>query len=342
MTLLAFFFIISGIIILILAIDISKKQKFNALHFLVFLWIWGWLLIFTIFPNVLNSIWNIFWVARWADVLVYGSIVFLLYFVLLLLNKHIENKDSLTDFIRGLAIENSIKKEIYWKEVFVIRVYNEDKVLKEVIQEILDKDYENILVVNDWSTDNSKSILENFWKKIILLNHLKNRWGWAALKTSFDYLKRFWKTDLIITFDADWQHSLDNLKTFFNEFNKDKNLDIVLGSRFIKKTKTNVPICRKIILFFWKLFTYFLSNIYLTDSHNWYRVFRTSILNKIDISMDWMEYASELIESIYKNKLSFKEVPVDIKYTEYSLAKWQSNSNAINIAIRFIWKKFFR
>jgi len=37
MTLLAFFFIISGIIILILAIDISKKQKFNALHFLVFL-----------------------------------------------------------------------------------------------------------------------------------------------------------------------------------------------------------------------------------------------------------------------------------------------------------------
>jgi len=34
-----------------------------------------------------------------------------------------------------------------------------------------------------------------------------------------------------------------------------------------------------------------------------------------------MEYASELIESIYKNKLSFKEVPVDIKYTEYSLAK---------------------
>jgi hypothetical protein len=37
MTLLQFFFIISGIIILILAVDISKKQKFNALHFLVFL-----------------------------------------------------------------------------------------------------------------------------------------------------------------------------------------------------------------------------------------------------------------------------------------------------------------
>jgi len=36
LSLLQFFFIISGVIILIIALDISKKQKFNALHFLVF------------------------------------------------------------------------------------------------------------------------------------------------------------------------------------------------------------------------------------------------------------------------------------------------------------------
>jgi hypothetical protein len=35
-----------------------------------------------------------------------------LYFVLLLLNKHIESKNNLTALIRELAIENSIKKEI--------------------------------------------------------------------------------------------------------------------------------------------------------------------------------------------------------------------------------------
>jgi hypothetical protein len=34
-----------------------------------------------------------------------------------------------------------------------------------------------------------------------------------------------------------------------------------------------------------------------------------------------MEYASELIESIDKNKLKYKEVPVDIKYSKYSLSK---------------------
>jgi hypothetical protein len=40
--------------------------------------------------------------------------------------------------------------------------------------------------------------------------------------------------------------------------------------------------------------------------------------------------------------LRYKEVPVNIKYTDYSLEKWQKNSNAIKIAIRFIWSKFFR
>jgi hypothetical protein len=44
--------------------------------------------------------------------LVYASIIFLLYFVLLLLSKHVENKENITDLIRALAIENSSKKII--------------------------------------------------------------------------------------------------------------------------------------------------------------------------------------------------------------------------------------
>jgi len=342
MNLLQIFLTLSGIIILILAIDIAKKQKFNALHFLVFLWMWWWLLIFTFFPNALNTFWHFFGLQRWADLLVYSSVIFLVYFVLLLLTKHVENKDSITGLIRELAIENSDKKFIEWKEVFLIRVYNEEQVLEKTLEEIINKKYKNILVINDWSTDNSRQILEKFWNKIVLINHLKNRWWWAALKTGLEYLKRFWKTEFIITFDADWQHSLDNLDNFFKEFEKDKNLDIVLGSRFIEKTNTNVPLLRKTILFWWKIFTFLLSNIYLTDSHNWYRVFKLNILDKINISMDWMEYASELVESIYKNKLKYKEVPVDIKYSEYTLSKWQKNGNAIKIALRFIWSKFFR
>jgi len=59
-TLLDLFFIISGIIIFFLALDIARKEKFNALHFFVFICIGGGLLIFTFFPGVLNAIGAIF------------------------------------------------------------------------------------------------------------------------------------------------------------------------------------------------------------------------------------------------------------------------------------------
>ena len=342
MNLLQFFFIISWIIILIIAIDVARRQKFNALHFLVFISIWAWLLVFTFFPNILNKIWLFFWVARWADVLVYASIVFLLYFVLLLLNKHVENKDNITYLTRELALENSSKKEIEWKEVFLIRVYNEDTVLESVIEWILSKGYKNILVVNDWSRDNSKNILEKFWDNIFLVNHIINRWAWAALETGFEYIRRYWKIKYIITFDADWQHDINDLNNFYSAFEKDSSLWVVLGSRFIKKTDTNIFFTRRIILFLWRIFTFFLSKVYLTDSHNWYRVFKLDSIKKIKLTIENMAYASELIEEIKKNKIKFKEVPVNIKYTTYSISKWQKSSNAINIAFRIIWTKFFK
>ncbi|MDQ7023136.1 MAG: hypothetical protein Q9M97_06455 [Candidatus Gracilibacteria bacterium] len=55
-----------------------------------------------------------------------------------------------------------------------------------------------------------------------------------------------------------------------------------------------------------------------------------------------MGHASEIIDIVASKKIKYRELPVDIKYTKYSLAKGQSNSNAIKIAVRFIWSKFFR
>lgn len=342
MSLLQIFFIVSWIIIFILSVDIARKQKFNAIHFLIFLFVWVWLLTFSFFPNALNYVWRIFWLQRWADLLVYSSIIFLLYFALLLLKKVEDNRDDLTKFIREIAIQNSPKEKIHWDVLFLVRVYNEEQVLKETIDNILDNWYKNILVVNDWSTDESKDLLESYKDKIILLNHLKNRWWWAALETWFEYIRRYGKTDYVCTFDSDWQHSLKDLEKFIKILEKNKDIDVVLGSRFISKTNTNVWIIRKIILKLGILFTFFMSNIKLTDSHNWYRVFRTKIIKGIRLTIDDMTYASELLDIIASNNIKFMEVPVDIKYTEYSMSKWQKSSNAINIAIKFIWNKFFR
>lgn len=228
--------------------------------------------------------------------------------------------------------------------VFLIRTYNEEKRIFDVMKSIREKWFENILVVDDWSTDKTEKLIKKI-ENIIYIKHPFNRWWWAALKTWFEYLRREGKNKwfkYVVTFDADWQHSIDDIDNFISSFEKDHSLDIVLGSRFIKKTNSNVPLHRKIVLFWWIIFTYIISHIYLTDSHNWYRMLKISILKKIRLTMDGMEYASELTEQIKVNNLNFREVPVNIKYDEYTLAKWQKHGWPLRIAMKMIFSKFFK
>ncbi len=104
MTLLEVFFIISGAIILVLGFDIAKRQKFNALHFLVFIAIGVLLLILSFYPHLLDIFWKIIWIQRWADALVYAGIIFLTYFSLLLLQKVESHREQITSLIREMAL----------------------------------------------------------------------------------------------------------------------------------------------------------------------------------------------------------------------------------------------
>jgi hypothetical protein len=44
-----------------------------------------------------------------------------------------------------------------------------------------------------------------------------------------------------------------------------------------------------------------------------------------------MAHASELVDFLSRSSLRVREVPVTIKYTEYSMAKGQSLLNGVNI-----------
>lgn len=341
MNLLQVFFIISWVVILIVALDVARKQKFNALHFVIFIWIWAWLLTFTFLPSVLNKFWSLFWLQRWADLLVYSSIIFLIYFVLLLLSKVESSKDDMTKLVREIALFNSPKKILNWKYVFVIPAYNEWKVIYSTVSNVLKSWYENIIVVNDGSNDDTIQELEKLLDKVILLTHFKNRWQWAALETGFEYIRRYWNVDFIITFDSDGQHSLNDIKNFEDGIKYFPEAQVYLWSRF-KWTVKNISLLKKIILKLWILFTFFISKIKLSDTHNWYRFIRKEALKDIKITMDWMDHASEIIDIIAQKNIPYCEIPVTIEYTDYSRSKWQSSLNAINIALRMIWSKFFR
>ncbi len=63
---------------------------------------------------------------------------------------------------------------------------------------------------------------------------------------------------------------------------------------------------------------------------------------KIDLQENRFSHASEILEQIRRHKLRWKEVPSTIHYTDYSKAKGQPISNAVNILLDLVARRFLR
>lgn len=248
-----------------------------------------------------------------------------MYFTLLLLSKIESQRIDTTQLVRALAIELSSRKSIPSEIAFVVAAYNEERVIAETIDTVRKSGYGTCIVVNDGSKDSTRDILAEYetkWDNLVVLNHLKNRGQGAALETGFEYVRRYGaNVRYVVTFDADGQHDITEIPKFLEVMEGDPDLQVALGSRFLSGTRSNVPLMRRFVLRLGILFTYVLSDIRLSDTHNGYRMLRKSALSKIRITMDAMEHASEIIDIIATEHLRYVEVPVTITYTEYSVAK---------------------
>ena len=349
LSLLQFIIIIASVIFFLFWIDLFKRKKANILHLIVFIWGSFLLILFSFNMDALNSFWTFFGIARWADLLVYVSII-------------IKDSQQVTKLISALAIEKwykeeeeKIKKYINsdFKDEFVfnIRVYNEASMLSSIIDEIISAWFRKLVFINDGSKDNSQEILENEKEKypnciFVILTHKINRWWWAANQTWYQFIQKYAKELKIkwfVWFDPDGQMDIKDMNTFISHIKKDNwKIEAYLWSRFIKWwSSENIPRSRKKILTISKFVTKRFYWIKVSDPHNWYRVIDIEALKKIHLTADWMHYANELNEQLQKNNIKIKEIPVHISYTDYSIWKWQKNSNSIKLWLQMIYQKIF-
>lgn len=102
-----------------------------------------------------------------------------------------------------------------------------------------------------------------------------------------------------------------------------------------------MPPMRRFILGIATLVTKIFYGAKVTDPHNGYRVISLPALRKITLTADGMHYANELNEQIKRYHMKYVEIPVHIRYTDYSLTKGQKNSNSLKLASEMIYKKLF-
>lgn len=218
----------------------------------------------------------------------------------------------------------------------IIPCYNEAEVIRQTVEEVISGGYK-VVLVDDCSTDTTKETVKGM--PVNYVRHKINLGQGAALQTGIDVARQK-GAEIFVSFDADGQHDVNDIADLCKKLTEEK-LDIVLGSRFLSDSKTNVSAGRKFFLKLASLMNFVFTGILLTDAHNGLRVFNRNTAEKIVLKENRMAHASEFLAQIKKQKLRFAEHPVHIKYTVYSRKKGQSLLNSIRIFFELVLNKIF-
>ena len=212
----------------------------------------------------------------------------------------------------------------------VIPAYNEVKVIADVITDIRQAGYGNILVVDDGSKDATYDTAKA--TGIITLRHRINRGKGAATKTGIEAAKLM-KADVIVTMDGDGQHNPDDIARLTGPILKN-HCDVVLGSRL--KNPEGMPWYKILHNHIGNAVVWFLYGLWVSDSQSGFRTYSRHAAEVINTKTDRYEYDSEVIREIYRYKLKYREIPIEVRYTEYSMGKAtkQSLGNGIKTLYR--------
>lgn len=224
------------------------------------------------------------------------------------------------------ALPDALRRSVY----VVIAAYNEASAISGVVRELLET-CPNVVVVDDGSKDRT-------WQEArdagaVVLRHLLNRGQGAALQTGIAYALGQ-GAEIVVTFDADGQHRPEDIPPMIAPIAQGE-VDICLGSRFLEHADS-VPLGRRLLLFGAIWFTRLTSGLKLSDAHNGLRAFSRRAAQGFDIQLDRMAHASEFIDQVRASGLPYREVPVRIRYTDYSLAKGQRSSAALRVALDYL------
>ena len=69
---------------------------------------------------------------------------------------------------------------------------------------------------------------------------------------------------------------------------------------------------------------------------------RARAAEAVDLQLDRMAHASEIIDQLVRTSLPLVEIPVNVRYTPYSLEKGQRAGNAARIVWDYLLSKWSR
>ena len=239
-----------------------------------------------------------------------------------------------------------IKKKI----LIFLPAYNVEKeiffVIQKIPKEIFNKNSIKILIVNDFSSDNTakeiEKVLEKFKYSFEVYNSKSNLGYGGVQKYAFQYAidNSF---EYAIMLHGDGQYTPEVLPDFIEKF-QDESLDAVFGSRMMSyksALKGGMPFYK----FLGNICLTFIQNLILnskiSEFHSGYRSFKVEALKKINFrdKANKYHFDTEIIIELLKNKLKILEIYIPTHYGN-EVSHLKSIPYGLNVLFTTIKSKF--
>tara|TARA_B110000014_G_C20059242_1_gene551502 strand:- start:18 stop:905 length:888 start_codon:yes stop_codon:yes gene_type:complete len=191
-----------------------------------------------------------------------------------------------------------------------IPAYNEEKNIAGIITKL--KRYTNdIIVCDDGSNDLTREIAEGLGATVI--SHKTNKGYGAAINSLFLKAKEL-KTEVLVTFDADGQHRIEDIPIVIEPI-KNNEAGLVIGSRFLDTKSEDMPNYRKVGIKIITKVTNLSIKKDLTDSQSGFRAYGMKALQEIIPADEGMGVSTEILIKANNIGLKIAEVPIKVSYS---------------------------
>lgn len=208
-------------------------------------------------------------------------------------------------------------KEMRDKILVVMPAYNAAKTIEKTLNDIPQGVVDEIILVDDASTDNTVEIARKLGLSVIV--HSKNMGYGANQKTCYsEALKR--GTDIIVMVHPDYQYD-SRLIPFMIGFIQKDVCDIVLGSRIRTRKEalqSEMPFYKYLSNRFLTLIENIILGLNLSEFHTGYRVYSRKVLEAIPYgtNSDGFVFDSEMLIQAAYFGFRIGDVPVPCRYME--------------------------
>lgn len=190
----------------------------------------------------------------------------------------------------------------------LIPTYNNSTTIAKVIEDV--KEYaDEIIVVNDGSTDNTSEILSTT-KDIRVIEYTQNQGKGYALKLGLSKAHE-WGFRYAITIDSDGQHYADDIPVFIKRIEEAPD-SLLIGARNL--TADNMPskntFANKFSNFWYKVET----GQKLTDTQSGFRLYPLDKLQNVRLITRRYEFEVEIIVRAAWRGVNVENVPIKVYY----------------------------